>query len=375
MNTHTILLTALFALGLGTQSAQAQNDSKDSYPHTFIGLQGGAGWTFYDKTSDVAPVGAFQVGGYFNPYVGLRGKLYGWKNEVDLKDLGQDLEYKYLSTSVDVLVNLSNIIAPEHKLPLDFGVFAGCGPDFSKATTNPYSYVKPMWQGAKKNVGLHVNAGAMMDWKINRHVNLNLEVGGHYLGDRMKFYSKSLGEWQVTTMLGVVYKFKSERKHKSVNTAINAMQNYNNSQNANMATAQQPTAQANPAKEPAPQPQPQKVEPVKKVVKAESLTQTIFFTIGSSAIRSAESEKVATLAQWMNQHPNTCVNIVGYADAGTGSPSVNMNVAKQRANRIAKTLIQKYNISNDRINVVAKGDTEQPFSENDQNRVVIAVAK
>ena len=376
MKTYQSLLAAALALGLSAQPLSAQKNFKDTYPHSFIGLQGGASWTFYNKTNDIAPVGAFQVGGYFNPYVGMRGKVYGWKNKVDLEELGQKLEYKNISTSVDVLVNMSNIIAPEHEVPLDVILFAGGAVDFNKAKANPYVTKNVMWEGTKNNVALHVNAGAQLDWKISKHFNVNLEVGGHYLGDRMDNYSQGLGDWQVTTMLGVTYKFKAERKHKSANTAVNAMQNYQNNQNADLAHAQQPNAKSEPSPAPAPRPNPQPQKPIaKKVVKVEETNHEVFFTIGSAYVRSAEAQKVKALAQWLNEHPDANVTITGYADAGTGSAAVNMNVSKKRANSVAKVLNQKYNISNDRIIVDAKGDTEQPFSENNKNRVVIAVAK
>ena len=376
MKTYPSLLAIVLALGLGAQPLSAQKFTQDTYPHSFIGLQGGASWTFYNKTSDIAPVGAFQIGGYFNPYVGMRGKVYGWKNKVNLEESGQKLEYKNISTSIDALVNLSNIIAPDHKVPLDVILFAGGALDFNKAKANPYATKNIMWEGTKKNVGLHLNAGAQLDWKLSRHFNVNLEVGGHYLGDRMDNYSQGLGDWQVTTMLGVTYKFKVKRAHNSANTAINAMQNYQSSQNADLAHAQQPEAKSEPTPAPAPQPKPQPQKPVaKKVVKVEETTHEVFFTIGSSYVRSSEANKVEALAQWLNEHPDANVTITGYADAGTGSAAVNMNVSKKRADSVAKVLNQKYNIGKERITVDAKGDTEQPYSENNKNRVVIAVAK
>lgn len=79
------LLTAGLALALGVQPALAQDSGRQkTYPHIFIGLQGGASATFYDGTQDIVPVGAFQLGGYFNPYVGARGKVYGWKTTLTL---------------------------------------------------------------------------------------------------------------------------------------------------------------------------------------------------------------------------------------------------------------------------------------------------
>ena len=63
-----------------------------------------------------------------------------------------------------------------------------------------------------------------------------------------------------------------------------------------------------------------------------------------------------------------------YADAGTGNANINMKYSKQRAENVAKALTNA-GIDAARITVDAKGDTVQPFSENDKNRVTIAIAK
>lgn len=66
---------------------------------------------------------------------------------------------------------------------------------------------------------------------------------------------------------------------------------------------------------------------------------------------------------------------MGYADAGTGSAEVNRAISEKRAARVAKVLTEKYGIDASRITSGYKGDTVQPFSNNDSNRVVIGVAK
>jgi outer membrane protein OmpA-like peptidoglycan-associated protein len=69
------------------------------------------------------------------------------------------------------------------------------------------------------------------------------------------------------------------------------------------------------------------------------------------------------------------VTVSGYADAGTGSKSINAKYAKQRAESVAKELTDKYGISASRITIKSFGDTVQPYKDNDRNRVVVAVAE
>ena len=50
-------------------------------------------------------------------------------------------------------------------------------------------------------------------------------------------------------------------------------------------------------------------------------------------------------------------------------------IAEKRANKIASILEEKYNVPSSRISINSKGDTVQPFAENDQNRVTICIAE
>lgn len=102
----------------------------------------------------------------------------------------------------------------------------------------------------------------------------------------------------------------------------------------------------------------------------------MFFTIGKAEISADQEKQVAAFAQWLKNHPKArVISITGYADAGTGTAAINRRVSQKRAQAVAKMLINKYGISADRIDQNAVGDTVQPFSENDRNRVVIALAE
>ena len=100
----------------------------------------------------------------------------------------------------------------------------------------------------------------------------------------------------------------------------------------------------------------------------------IFYAIRETTVTSAEQGKVDQLIKFLKDNTDTKVIVTGYADAGTGNPKINMNYSKLRAENVAKALTAA-GIDASRITVDAKGDTVQPFSENDKNRVTIAVAK
>ena len=93
----------------------------------------------------------------------------------------------------------------------------------------------------------------------------------------------------------------------------------------------------------------------------------MFFTINSSVIRKNEAAKIEKLAAWMKENPDFKVTLVGYADKETGSAKGNMKLSERRVNKV-KDMLVGLGIEPSRVDF--KGDTEQPFSQNEKNRVV-----
>ena len=77
----------------------------------------------------------------------------------------------------------------------------------------------------------------------------------------------------------------------------------------------------------------------------------------------------------MKKYPEAKVSVTGYADKGTGNASINARLGKNRAKTVVDTLVQQYGIDASRITSDSKGDTVQPFAENDKNRVSICIAE
>jgi len=112
-----------------------------------------------------------------------------------------------------------------------------------------------------------------------------------------------------------------------------------------------------------------------KPVKAEPMRREVFFVINKADIRDSESSKIADIANYLKENKDAKVNIVGYADAGTGNDKINDRLAKKRADVVVKCLLEKYEIAADRISYDSKGARVQPFAENDMNRVTIMIAE
>ena len=96
----------------------------------------------------------------------------------------------------------------------------------------------------------------------------------------------------------------------------------------------------------------------------------IFYSINQLVVPTGEKQKIDQLLEWAKNHPDARIIVTGYADAGTGTAQINLRTSRNRAQNLTQLLIRS-GIDKDRIITEAKGDTVQPFKENDMNRVVI----
>ncbi len=97
----------------------------------------------------------------------------------------------------------------------------------------------------------------------------------------------------------------------------------------------------------------------------------VFFRINSAKIDKGQQVSVYNTAEYLKANENAKVNIVAYADKQTGTPEYNFALSEKRARAVADALTNEYGINSDRISIDWKGDTEQPYAENDWNRVAI----
>ena len=205
-------------------------------------------------------------------------------------------------------------------------------------------------------------AGLDLDFRLSKRVSLNLEAMAN--GTLEKYNSKAAShnskdhnpDWYFTALAGV--KINLGKVQNVIPVAV-------------------PVVVEEPAPAPAPAPKPvvrEQPKPQPVVKKAPEMQTEIFYAIRQTTITDSEKGKVDNLINFLKANPETKVTVTGYADAGTGNPRINMKYSQQRAENVAKALTEA-GIDAARITVDAKGDTVQPYSENDKNRVTIAIAK
>ena len=99
---------------------------------------------------------------------------------------------------------------------------------------------------------------------------------------------------------------------------------------------------------------------------------TINFDINSFSIATNVDAhtNIMNVVDYAKRYPHATFNIYGYADAQTGNPTYNRNLAQKRLDLICSILINGYNISPSRINPIAYGSDQQRYRKNNYNRCV-----
>lgn len=351
------MMALFFAININAQEEK-------TYPHAFVGLQGGVMRAYNAEGIDRkwGPMAAFSLGYNFTQVFGLRLQANGSKWTADLPG-GGEYDSQVGNIDLDMLFNLSNVFFPNRNNFVN--VIAIAGTPFNLAV--PHSWVdnyayattagSDRWNTAWK-------VGGMLDFNIAKHWGFNLEAGTNYVRQNNEGVQDN-NRWWPYAMAGITYKFGFKKAKTVVPVAAPVVEEVVEE----VVPAQPIVEEKKP--EPKPQPKPQPNPEVKKPAKA---TENIFFDLAKSDITDAQSPKVDAIVKFANENPNTKISLVGYADKGTGTATVNKRLSDQRVKAV-KDLLVKKGIKADRITTDSKGDTVQPFANNDDNRVVIAVSE
>ena len=385
MKLNKIFMTAALLAGCFTASAQQQKaapqTAKDSIeafnPHWYVQAQIGGQYTLGEVKFGDLLSGNFQLsGGYnFTPVWGLRLAIDSWQSKggTNLTYLGlgeKTWKYYFIAPTVDVTCDLTNwILGYKADRIFNFGLLAGMGVNIGwdndeacelKAQilgmpfTDPAHQMSELWCGTKARfVG---RVGAYADFRVSRRVSLGLEVNCNATSDHYNSKKAGNADWYFNALAGVKVRLGKVNKKVAVEK-------------------QEPVVVEKII---------EKVveKPVEKIVikepepkKRETLRRDIFFTLRGSDVSRTEMAKVEDVVAYLNKYPEARVAVTGYADRRTGNPKINVGYAEKRAQVIANLLTGRFGISPTRVIVDSKGDTVQPYEQNDLNRVTICIAE
>ncbi len=369
MNKKTLLLATLALAG---SSAFAQEKTlTHSYPHVFVGMQGGAQAVLngYKLTDVITPIGAVQGGVWIAPTFGTRVHVNGWMGKEGVKNIG-DYKFNYAAASLDLLFNLSPLVTGTDDNCVDVILLGGLGankawgtnyrdlPNYTTGNNHPEAFLK---SEVHNHVAAQQRLGAQVAFNLSPAWAINVEGQANHIGRRSFAHEfNGAADWQLAAFAGLTYRFGTVKATPVVLPVPEPVQ-----------PAPEPVVEPSPAPAPTPAPKPVS-KPAEKV--KENKRIEVFYLIARSNARPNEVAKIEDVAAWLKAHPTATATVKGYADKNTGNPEINERYARQRAQAVAREL-QKLGIDASRLSVSSYGDTVQPFTENDLNRCVIVAAE
>ncbi|MBR1594603.1 MAG: OmpA family protein [Alloprevotella sp.] len=390
MKTKRFLMVALTLALMVPAFAQfnrvEKTDQLQSY--MFLGLQGGAQTTFsnYNLMKLTMPMGAVSFGYMFMPEMGARLNVSGWRSKGVSRNIDKFYYYNAVTTDLDLLVNLSKIFSSNRNIRTNVYLLGGLGLTYgwhneqlnrmvlAEEIKAPYAWRHRFFH--------NIRVGAGVEYNLTKRFSANFEVSFNDLPDRFNSKVSATGDKQLNALIGLTYKFG----HKYVKVApstLPVMQEVIEDASAEMGAAhvsvdelslktetkdeQTETKVAIQAEK---KPQPVAVTKREKV----KLHKVIFYDIRMSD-NEDPSAVLQQVADFMKQYKDVRVFAVGYADKGTGTPQLNAKYAQKRAQQFKEDLVNRYGVSAESITIDSKGDTVQPFDENDKNRCVIIDAE
>ena len=380
--TITMILTAAAVLlsGAATSARDGLPETDEFRGHWYIQVQGGVGQTVGETSfgSLISPSAAFNFGYRFTPVWGLRAGLSGWQGKGAVLGPTEVYRYNYLQGSVDVTADICGIFSGYRAgRSLSPYLFAGVGVNggFNNSEANSLSGRFPednlLWTGRSILPAGRFGLGTGI--RITDAVHFNVEVNANILGDRFNSKRGSAVDWQLGALAGFTFNIglKKGRKAEPVPSS------------APVPVAVQmpePSEPSEPSRPGAAEPSSESVDSAEsgEPSSAESAPQfnpvqeDIYFSIGKSVIRPGEKTKLAEVISLLESYPEAVITVTGHADRATGSAGRNLELSKERARNVAAALMDG-GVSGDRITVLYKGDTENPYSEPERNRVAICI--
>lgn len=376
-----LLISILVAFGMSAQEMQNVSNGtvylKDKAgAHWYIGVGGGTNiyLSEFENNADADLMdrlgwnGQIEVGRWNSPNWGARLVIDGGNIKHVASNAVQS-DRNWLGGHVDLMYNVINAWGsynPNRVYSLipyvGIGYMYGMNDWFEKP--NPDS---PLFKG--QNQSLTLNAGLINNFQISNKVALFLELGIRTLQDSFDGVNGPDNEYDglATAVAGIKFGLGKQDFTPAELMDYNLINDLNSQINRLRAENEQLSKR--------PTSCPECEEVVAAPVEAVYIPNVVFFRINSAKIDKGQQVSVYNTAEYMKANPNATVKIVAYADAQTGNPEYNFALSEKRAKAVADALISEYGIDSNRISIDWKGDTEQPYAENDWNRVAIFFAE
>lgn len=341
----------------------------------FISLGGGAQTFFADHNKQllwknrITPAIDFAIGKWFTPGIGVRGMYTGYSLKGATQNgsytTGQDItekpqwgywleyqEFNYMNLHLDVLFNMSNLLCGFKEKRIYNAI-----PYFGMGWVAVLEDASRLPVGAPaREVG--ANIGLMNQFRLNRHLDLNVDVRGSYIHESIDGETGGrYGEGILTATANLVWKIGGNTWDRS-KTIIR----YDNRTIRELREMMDKLSRDNEQLQKA-------LEDCDKaaadtIVKKISIIapNLVTFKINTSTLSKEARVNLGMLAEVIKQSdPNIVYTITGYADAATGNNKINDRLSKERAQVVYDCLTNEFGVNPKQLRMESKGGVENMF--------------
>ena len=387
MNSKRILLffvTAALPIIMSAQQSK-KDEPVEFRPHWSIQLQGGAAYTLGETSfGDLLSPAVFVNANYkFIPALGLRLGIGGWQGKGCQVTAEKVYAYKFAQLNADLLLDLTSLFGGfNHKRVCTAYILGGVGGIYGFKNDEAACIVPGLEYLWDKRFFVPGRVGAGLDFRLGDKVSLGIEANANALSDHFNSKRADNADWQFNLLAGLKFNIGKNNRpsadYAAASAAADAAAASAALEAAEKAKAERIAEQRKAAEEEAAKAREEEAakanEAAAKVAEhrrnAAEHSDNVFFLIGSATIRENEAAKVQEIAEWLKANPDYTVSVVGYADKETGNAETNMRLSESRAMNV-KAMLMEAGIDESRISADWKGDREQPFFEQERNRVVI----
>jgi outer membrane protein OmpA-like peptidoglycan-associated protein len=345
--------------------------------HWYIGLGGGTNLYLTKAENDADAnlgdrlgwMGQLEVGRWNSPVWGTRLVIDGGHIK-HVANVPFGPEQNWLGGHLDIMWSMTNALGgynPDRVWNLapylGIGYMYGLDKDWKKV--NPDGDLFKF-----QNQSLTYNVGLINNFQLSKSVALFLELGWRVMQESFDGTPTS-GDFEYDSMLTGTAGIKFGLGKQEFTPA--ELMDYNLINDLNSQINRLRAENEELRKRPESCPDCPEVAPA--VTESVYVPNVVFFRIDSYKIDKGQQVSVYNTAEYLKANPNATVKIVAYADRQTGTPAYNLALSEKRAKAVADALTSEYGIDSSRISVDWKGDTEQPYAENDWNRVAIFFAE
>lgn len=360
--------------GYSTEPAHSATFLKNGFwDNWFIGAGAGANIYFGDNNKDadffnrftVTP--EFQVGKWISPYLGTRIKAAGLTNLHTFNDNASIMSRnRYASFQANLMWSITDYFMKYSSdrvyrlIP-----YVGFGWAFGWDYANQPEYA----MGHTRDNSMTLNAGIINNFKLSNRVTLSIEFAATALKSGFN-QVKTSGNYDIlgTASAGLIFnlgktatfseaELRNPLEIEALNNTINELHQQN------QLLVQRPVS--------CPECPPSEIITEKIVETNPLINNVVLFKINQTKVDPYQGVNIYNIAQYLKDNPQLKVKVVGYTDKKTGTATINEKLSAERAQNVARILIDEYNISRDRVIVEWVGDREPPFDKPEWNRAVI----